>query len=89
LEQPIVFFGSEGQLGVLANNFWDYLWLLAGGFGPDEALAYPNEKRAAHPEFTAFADTHAGANRGTPAEILSRARTAFPEFEASVRSLCR
>jgi hypothetical protein len=45
LGQPIVFFGSEGELGVLASDFWDYLWLLAGGFGPYEALAYPDGER--------------------------------------------
>jgi hypothetical protein len=88
-DQPIAFFGSEGELGVVANDFRDYLWLLAGGFGPHEALSYPDEERPAHPEFTRFAIEHALGNRRTPAEILARARSSFPEFEASIHSLCR
>jgi hypothetical protein len=89
LEQPIVYFDSEGALGVLAYDFWDYLWLLAGGFGPYEALAHADEERAPHAEFTAFANTHAAANKSTPAQVLARARAAFPDFEASIRALCR
>ncbi|MFX8266518.1 hypothetical protein ABTL47_19460, partial [Acinetobacter baumannii] len=34
LEQPVVFLGSEGQRGVVACNFDEYLWLLAGGMEP-------------------------------------------------------
>lgn len=87
LEQPVIFLGSEGEHGVIAQNFWDYLWLLAGGFGPYEAVAYSEEKRASQSEFTAFANQHAAANRDTPAEILTRARDAFPDFEARIDSL--
>jgi hypothetical protein len=89
LEQPIVFFDSEGALGVIASSFWDYLWLLAGGYGPYEALAHPDDGRAAHSEFSAFANEHSRTNRTSPAELLAKARAAFPEFEESVRSLCR
>ena len=41
LRQPIVYFGSEGEIGVVAANFSDYLWLLAGGIGPVEAIDSP------------------------------------------------
>lgn len=30
-EQPVVFFGAEGELGIVAANLSDYLWLLAAG----------------------------------------------------------
>ena len=33
-QQPVVFLGSEGETGVVAQNLWAYLWLLADGFGP-------------------------------------------------------
>lgn len=88
LEQPIVFFGSEGELGVLANSFMDYLWLLAGGFGPFEALACPESERAANQKFSAFATVHSNTNKSTLSEVLSRARAEFPKFEDGVRSLC-
>ena len=89
LGQPIVFFGSEGALGVVANDFWDYLWLLAGGFGPLEAVEYPGGTRPEHSGFKAFASVHAAANRKAPAEVLARARAAFPDFESGIRAACR
>jgi hypothetical protein len=44
-EQPIVFLGSEGEVGVVACNLADYLWLLAGGLGPCEAVFGGARKR--------------------------------------------
>lgn len=86
LAQPVVFFGSEGELGVLARNFDDYLWLLASGQGPYEAVA--GYGRAPNPEFTAFARQHAPLAAKTGAEVLADARAEFPDFEANVRALC-
>jgi hypothetical protein len=80
LEQPIVFFGSEGETGVLASSFADYLWLLAGGLGPCEIVVRGKYSRSPHPEFTAFATTHAAANQALPSEILAKARAEFPNF---------
>lgn len=89
LQQPIVFFGSEGEVGVIAADFADYLWLLAGGFGPLEALTSPDGERAANPAFTKFARKHAKAAEKSPREVLKRARAAFPKFEATIRALSR
>ena len=89
LEQPIVFFGSEGEFGVVASTFADYLWLLAGGFGPNEAVEYADSNRIENRQFAAFAHEHAGASRCTPFEVLSKAKTEFPTFEENVISLCR
>jgi hypothetical protein len=86
-EQPIVFFGSEGELGVIAENFSDYLWLLASGHGPYEAVAYPDEATDPHPEFTAFAKKHAKTPKRGVTEILETARTVFPDFEKDIRAL--
>jgi len=88
-EQPIVFFGSEGDLGLVAKNFADYLWLLAGGFGPYEAIAYPGLKREPNDIFTAFAKDHAEIAKKTPAAVVAEARREFPNFEQDVRALCR
>lgn len=59
LEQPVVFFGSEGAVGVVVCDFADYLCLLAGGLGLMEALEYGPEARSANGEFTNFAEAHA------------------------------
>ena len=89
LEQPIVFFGSEGEMGVIASNFGDYLWLLAGGFGPLEAAAYPDTERAPNALFTEFAARHAAASKKTAREVIAAAHAAFPNFEKGIRALCR
>ena len=89
LDQPIVFFGSEGDLGVIADNFSSFLWLLAGGFGPYEAVAYPGEDREANATFAEFANSHASSAQLSPHEVLANARRAFPTFDDDVRSSCR
>lgn len=89
LGQPIVFFGSEGELGVIATNFADYLWLLAGGFGPCEAVSEPGSERAPNRAFTEFARAHATGHEKSPLEVLRRARAEFPDFEETIRSQCR
>ena len=87
LDQPVVFFGSEGELGVVAASFHDYLWLLAGGVGPYEAVeGYPGRP---DPAFTRFADTHAASPRQTPADVVERARRAHPAFVETIRALGR
>jgi hypothetical protein len=89
LDQPIVFFGSEGELGVVARNFSDYLWLLAGGVGPYEAVAYDGELGKGSAEFEAFARLHAGSVERTPKDIIAAAREEFPSFVEDVQALCR
>ena len=88
LDQPIVFFGSEGDLGILACTFADYLWLLAGGLGPFEAINYEDAITAANPVFTTFAINYAAANKAMPQEILAKAQSAFPTFKADIQALC-
>jgi len=89
LEQPIIFLGSEGERAVIASNFADYLWLLAGGVGPFEACAYPDAERSPNSQFEAFALAHAPNARKTPQAVLATARTEFPSFDALVNELCR
>lgn len=89
LDQPIVFLGSEGEMGVVAQDFSSFLWLLAGGFGPLEAVMYPGEKREPDATFTEFAERHAGNARIQPDDVLANARREFPTFEADVRASCR
>jgi hypothetical protein len=90
LEQPIVFFGSEGELGVVARNFSEYLWLLAGGYGPYEAVEdFPELEPKPEEAFVAFARRHAPDQERTPHDVVQRARAEFPTFERDIQSLCR
>lgn len=89
LEQPIVFFGSEGERAILACNFADYLWLLAGGFGPYEACAYPDDERPSNPDFEEFAATHAASAKKDPGAVLAAARREFPKYDELVTAFCR
>jgi len=84
LEQPIVFFGSEGSVGVVARNFAEYLWLLAGGVGPCEAIEDPHRPPAPphiSAQFRRFAEEHARDAQRTPAEVLRAAAREFPAFK--------
>jgi hypothetical protein len=91
LEQPIVFFGSEGELGVVASRFTDYLWLLAAGLGPYEVVAYGVEEEddeddaiEGSAELIAFAKKHGGKKK-TPAAIVEAAQEEFPDFETKYK----
>jgi hypothetical protein len=87
-EQPIVFFGSEGELAVVARDFSDYLWLLAGGVGPAEVALQFFADRAKTPHFLDFARRHATTRQKTPAEVVKAAGEAFPTFVDDIRALC-
>jgi len=87
LDQPIVFFDSEGDLGVVAKNFQDYLWLLAGGLGPYEAMS--GYKRTPVDRFTEFAMKHAASAKKSPADVIAGAKAEFPKFEEDIRALCK
>jgi hypothetical protein len=88
LNQPIVFFGSEGELGVVASNFGGYLRLLANGIGPYEAVAFKGLDRPVHPEFARFALAE-GVDLQQPVwAVVDAAQTEFPGFESDIRALC-
>lgn len=88
-QQPIVFFGSEGELGVVARHLADYLWVLAGGFGPLEAISYPDAERELNMEIGDIAVRHAADHEKSARDAIRLARDEFPEFEATIRALCR
>ncbi len=89
LEQPIVFFGSEGELGVVAKDFADYLWVLADGAGPLEAISYGGETSKPHDAFTAFATKHAPKAKKSAKQAIAAAKKEFPHFEKHITSLVK
>ena len=92
VEQPVVFLGSEGDAGVVARNLAEYVWLLAGGVGPCEAVEQPHRPPASkriRADFRRFAEEHAKDSQRTPAEVLRAAAQEFPEFNARIEAICR
>lgn len=89
LAQPIVFFGSEGEVGVVACDFADYLWLLAEGVGPMEAVEYGAELAKPNEALAAFAQAHAADARRSAADVLARAKKVYPTFAEDIQALCR
>lgn len=88
--QPIVFLGSEGEVGVVARNLADYLWLLADGLGPAEAVGgFGAVTGSVLAPFRGFAEANAAAAKKEGREALAQAQSEFPDFEAGIESLCR
>ncbi|PZF93500.1 SMI1/KNR4 family protein [Micromonospora deserti] len=90
-QQPVVFLGSEGEIGVVAQNLWTYLWLLADGFGPWEATEYPNHEHEPRRDarLTEIAERWAPSHRKSADEVITAAREEFPGFEELIDSMCR
>lgn len=86
--QPIVFFGSEGEVGIVARNLDDYLWMLADGVGPKEAVEISPTPRQRNAAFAAIAERHAPAAKKSSTDVVAAARAEFPDFEQSIRALC-
>lgn len=89
LGQPIVFLGSEGETGVVASDFDAYLWLLASGIGPYEAVAYPDSDGTPNEQFLAFARENSSLEPIEAKTVLEQARGKYPDFADQIDSLCR
>ncbi|HUQ57681.1 SMI1/KNR4 family protein [Lentzea sp.] len=87
--QPVVFFGSEGEAGPVATSLGEFLWLLAGGVGPQEAVEIGADSGVPQEELRAVAEKYSGVGPRTPAEVLAAARAEFPDFAETVQSWCR
>jgi hypothetical protein len=89
-EQPVVFLGAEGETGVVAGNLSDFLWVLADGYGPREAL-WPDRDWTARPNavLADIAARHASTPRRPAPEIVAAAGAQFPSFADDLDALCR
>lgn len=87
-EQPVVFLGSEGERGLVAGDLSGFLWVLADGFGPVEAVMYDHEPRP-DAALTALAERRATTPRRPAQQIIEEAAAAFPTFSADLDALCR
>ncbi|WP_439658867.1 SMI1/KNR4 family protein [Lentzea sp. HUAS TT2] len=87
--QPVMFFGSEGEVGPVATSLGEFLWLLAGGVGPQEAVEFGSDSGVPHEALRAVAEKYSGIEPRTPAEVLAAARAEFLGFAETVQSWCR
>lgn len=89
VEQPVVFLGSEGERGVVAANLSDFLWVLADGLGPLEVVEFEQYEGRVDPGLTGLAERHATTPRRSTHDIVTTARTEFPDFSQDIDALCR
>lgn len=91
VEQPVVFFGSEGDLGAVASDLGGFLWVLADGSGPFEAVDERERDRPSRPhaELTAIAERFAPGGCRPARSIIDAAQAEFAGFEGYVLGLCR
>ncbi|WP_103500600.1 MULTISPECIES: SMI1/KNR4 family protein [unclassified Streptomyces] len=88
-DQPVVFLGSEGEVGVVATDLAAFLWVLADGSGPYEATADPGRDSRPDAELVDLAEEFAPGRRDTAAALVAAANEEFPTFEADVLARCR
>ncbi|GHB59101.1 hypothetical protein GCM10010347_31300 [Streptomyces cirratus] len=89
VEQPVVFMGSEGACGVVAGGVSDFLWVLADGIGPMEAVEYDDLSGRADPVLASLAERYATTPRRPAREIVLGARADFPAYVQDIEALCR
>ncbi len=88
-DQPVVFLGSEGETGVVATDLAGFLWLLADGLGPREAVESPGQRPRTDGELTAIAERFAPGSRRSASAVIDAAAREFPDFEDIITALCR
>jgi hypothetical protein len=90
VNQPVVLLGSEGEVGVVASDLADFLYLLAGGVGPYEAVAYGTFKsEMTFPEVAKLAESLAARAGRTPEDVLAAANERYADIETRVHELRR
>ncbi|MEO3972458.1 SMI1/KNR4 family protein [Streptomyces sp. CAU 1734] len=90
VSQPVVFLGSEGDTGVVARDVAAYLWLLADGYGPFEAVESPGGRNPRpHEELLAIAERYAPGGRRSAEDVIAEAAREFPDFQETIEALCR
>ncbi|GGP90725.1 SMI1/KNR4 family protein [Streptomyces melanogenes] len=78
--QPVVFLGSEGEVGVVAGNLSDFLWCRPGGFGPREAALHPDREARPDAALGVLAEQYATTPRRPAREVVNEAQAEFRTF---------
>lgn len=80
---------AEGEIGVVARDLADYLWLLADGFGPYEAVQHPDRASQPNADLRQIAEQYAPERKRSAHEVIAAAQAAFPHFEDTAAGLRR
>lgn len=88
-KQPVVYISSEGELGVIAQDLENLLWLFANGSGPAEAFEDAERETEQNEEFQAIAEKYAKCKSRSTLEIVTAAQEEFPNFSELISDLCR
>ncbi|MEU8302575.1 hypothetical protein AB0C84_03360 [Actinomadura sp. NPDC048955] len=96
-QQPVVLFGGEGDIGPVAKDLCDLLYLLAAGVGPFEAaMAFTSgediddEATGPRPEIARIAETHLQRREGrTPQTVIEDAENEYADVRDRVDALTR
>ena len=87
-EQPIVFLGSEGEVGPIACDLADFLYLLAGGVGPYEAIEYGSTSgKPTFPKIGKLAATLAKRDGRSPLDVLAAAADQYLDLHERIAAL--
>ncbi len=87
-EQPIVFLGSEGEVGPIACDLADFLYLLAGGVGPYEAIEYGSTSgKPTFPKIGKLAATLAKRDGRSPLDVLAAAADQYLDIHERIAAL--
>lgn len=82
LDQPVVHFDSEGMLGELSANFYDFLWHMANW----EVYSEIKEQETTIPHLIEFAIKNAPSYEKNPSELSILANQKAGHFEEYVLS---
>ncbi len=86
--QPVVFLGSEGEVGAVACDLADFLYLLAGAVGPFEAVTFgTTEGEEKLPKVARLATRVERRRARTPEAILSKAVEQYGDITERIASL--
>jgi len=89
-DQPVIYLGADGEHMVVAKNFDDYLWLLAGNHGAAEAFEFASDEMTPDPEFTTFAQHYSDSARLSPEAVVAEAKwLSVNEFTRWILTICR
>ncbi|MFI7127398.1 hypothetical protein ACIBQ1_16995 [Nonomuraea sp. NPDC050153] len=90
-QQPVVFLGDEGDVGAVATDLCDLLYLLASGNGPFEVIMFGvDEDAEPQPGIAAIAEVHFDRREGrTPEAILADAAAEYSDVQDRIDVLGR
>ncbi|MDQ0599790.1 hypothetical protein QF037_004135 [Streptomyces canus] len=74
---------------MVAGCLSDFLWVLANGTGPMEAVEYDEHPSRPNALLTALAEAHATTPRRPARTIIAEARAEFPTFSEDIEELRR